>query len=78
MDAVALQHVEKSYTSYSSEIVITGQTRQSRTRQVLRDLSVRFPIGQLTVIVGRSGCGPGRSSRTRDRSTCRRAGTARF
>lgn len=51
MDAVALQHVEKSYTSYSSEIVITGQTRQSRTRQVLRDLSVRFPIGQLTVIV---------------------------
>ena len=57
MDAVALQHVEKSYTSYSSEIVITGQTRQSRTRQVLRDLSMRFPIGQLTVIVGRSGCG---------------------
>ena len=57
MDAVALQHVEKSYTSYSSEIVITGQTRQSRTRQVLRDLSVRCPIGQLTVIVGRSGCG---------------------
>ena len=57
MDAVALQHVEKSYTSYSSEIVITGQTRQSRTRQVLRDLSVRFPIGRLTVIVGRSGCG---------------------
>ena len=57
MDAVALQHVKKSYTSYSSEIVITGQTRQSRTRQVLRDLSVRFPIGQLTVIVGRSGCG---------------------
>ena len=55
MDAVALQHVKKSYTSYSSEIVITGQTRQSRTRQVLRDLSVRFPIGQLTVIVGRSG-----------------------
>ena len=57
MDAVALQHVEKSYTSYSSEIVITGQTRQSRTRQVLRDLSVRFAIGQHTVLVGRSGCG---------------------
>ena len=57
MDAVALRHVEKSHTSYSSEIVITGQTRQSRTRQVLRDLSVRFPIGQMTVLVGRSGCG---------------------
>lgn len=55
MDAVALQHIKKSYTSYSSEIVLTGQTRQSRTRQVLRDLSVCFPIGQLTVIVGRSG-----------------------
>ena len=57
MDAVALQHIKKSYTSYSSEIVLTGQTRQSRTRQVLRDLSVCFPIGQLTVIVGRNGCG---------------------
>ena len=50
MDAVALQHIKKSYTSYSSEIVLTGQTRQSRTRQVLRDLSVCFPIGQLTVL----------------------------
>ena len=57
MDAVALQHIKKSYTSYSSEIVLTGQTRQSRTRQVLRDLSVCFAAGQLTVIVGRSGCG---------------------
>ena len=57
MDAVALQHIKKSYTSYSSEIVLTGQTRQSRTRRVLRDLSVCFPIGQLTVIVGRNGCG---------------------
>ena len=36
MDAVALQHIKKSYTSYSSEIVLTGQTRQSRTRQVLQ------------------------------------------
>ena len=57
MDAVELRHVDKSYTSYSTEIVITGQERQSRTRQVLRDLSVRFPAGQLTVLVGRSGCG---------------------
>ena len=57
MDAVELRHVDKSYTSYSTEIVITGQERQSRTRQVLRDLSVSFPAGQLTVLVGRSGCG---------------------
>ena len=57
MDAVTLKHVEKSYTTYSTEVVITGQQRESRTRQVLRDLSVSFPAGQLTVIVGRSGCG---------------------
>lgn len=57
MDAVMLKHVDKSYTSYSTEVVISGQSRESRTRQVLRDLSVSFPVGQLTVIVGRSGCG---------------------
>ena len=57
MDAVTLKHVDKSYTSYSAEVVLTGQTRESRTRQVLKDLSLSFPVGQLTVIVGRSGCG---------------------
>ena len=57
MDTVTLKHVDKSYTSYSTEVVLTGQTRESRTRQVLKDLSLSFPVGQLTVIVGRSGCG---------------------
>ena len=57
MNAVTLKHVDKSYTSYSTEVVLTGQTRESRTRQVLKDLSLSFPVGQLTVIVGRSGCG---------------------
>ena len=57
MDAVTLRHVDKAYTSYSTEIVITGEQRQSRTRQVLKNLSVTFAAGQLTVIVGRSGCG---------------------
>lgn len=57
MDAVTLKHVDKSYTSYSTEVVLTGQTRESRTRQVLKDLSLSFPVGQLMVIVGRSGCG---------------------
>ena len=57
MDAVTLRHVDKADTSYSTEIVITGEQRQSRTRQVLKDLSVTFAAGQLTVIVGRSGCG---------------------
>ena len=29
MDAVTLRHVDKAYTSYSTEIVITGEQRQS-------------------------------------------------
>ena len=57
MEAVNLRHVDKAYTTYSTEVVLTGQTRESRTRQVLKDLTVTFPAGQLTVIVGRSGCG---------------------
>ena len=57
MNNVTLSHVDKSYTTFSADIVLTGQERQSRTRQVLRDLSVTFPAGQITVIVGRSGCG---------------------
>ena len=57
MDAVSLRHVNKSYTSYTTEVVLSGQARESRTRQVLRDLSVTFPVGELSVIVGRSGCG---------------------
>ena len=57
MNNVTLSHVDKSYTTYSTDIVLTGQERQSRTRQVLRDLSVTLPEGRITVIVGRSGCG---------------------
>ena len=57
MDSIQLRHIEKSYTSYSTEVVLTGQAQESRTRHVLRDLSVTVPLGRLTVIVGRSGCG---------------------
>lgn len=57
MDAVVLQHIHKAYTTYSTDVVLTGQTRASRTRQVLRDLSLTIPAGEITVIVGRSGCG---------------------
>ena len=57
MDAVSLQNVNKTYTSYSTEIVIDHAGRESRTRRVLRDLSVSFPVGHLSGIVGRSGCG---------------------
>ncbi len=57
MDAVILKHIDKSYTTYSTDIVLTGEQRPCRTRQVLRDLSLTVPAGQITVIVGRSGCG---------------------
>ena len=57
METVTLRHVDKSYTTYGTEVVLTGQARPSRTRQVLRDVSVSFPAGLLTAIVGRSGCG---------------------
>ena len=57
MEEIILRHVDKDYTTYGTEVVLTGETRPSRTRRVLRDLSVTFPAGSLTVIVGRSGCG---------------------
>ena len=57
MDAVVLDHVDKAYTTYGTDIVLTGETRPSRTRQVLRGLSLTIPAGEITVIVGRSGCG---------------------
>lgn len=52
MDAVVLDHVDKAYTTYGTDIVLTGETRPSRTRQVLRDLSLTIPAGEITVIVG--------------------------
>ena len=43
MEAVTLRHVDKSYTTYGTEAVLTGRVRPSRTRQVLRDVSGSFP-----------------------------------
>ena len=40
MDAVALQHIKKSYTSYSSEIVLTGQTRPIKRERFSTYLSL--------------------------------------
>ena len=57
MDAVILRHICKSFTTYGTDVVLTGETRPSRTRQVLRDLSLTIPAGEITVVVGRSGCG---------------------
>lgn len=72
MEAVTLRHADKSYTTYGTEAVLTGQVRPSRTRQVLRDVSVSFPAGSLTAIVGRSGCVPS-TSRTYPIPVTRRA-----
>ena len=30
MDAVVLDHVDKTYTTYGTDIVLTGETRPSR------------------------------------------------
>ena len=57
MDTIRVAHLSKAYTSTTTEIVVDNAPRQTRTRQVLRDLTVEFPIGKLTAIVGRSGCG---------------------
>ena len=64
MEAVTLRHADKSYTTYGTEAVLTGQ--------VLRDVSVSFPAGSLTAIVGRSGCVPS-TSRTYPIPATRRA-----
>lgn len=57
MDCISLRHVDKAYTTASTDILIDHAQRPPRTRQVLRDLSADFPIGRISVIVGRSGCG---------------------
>lgn len=57
MDTISLRHIDKSYTTESTDIMIDHAKRPTRTRQVLKDLSVDFPVGHITVIVGRSGCG---------------------
>ena len=57
MNDIKLHRVCKSYTTQSTDIMIDHAQRPTRTRQVLRDVSVTFPAGRLTVRVGRSGCG---------------------
>ena len=57
MDEIRLSSICKSYTTYSTDLVIGGAKRPSRTRTVLQDVNLAFPVGQLSVLVGRSGCG---------------------
>ncbi len=57
MDSIQIKHIEKSYTTQTTDIIVDHAERATKTRKVLRDLNLEFPIGKLTVIVGRSGCG---------------------
>jgi len=57
MEQIRVENVTKTYTTYGTEVILDKGSRPSRTRTVLSDLSVEFPVEKLTVIVGRSGCG---------------------
>lgn len=57
MEQIEIRGLRKAYTTHSTEILIDHEARPSRTRTVLRDLSVNFPVGRISVLVGRSGCG---------------------
>lgn len=54
---IKLEHVTKTFTTQSTDVVIDHAKRPDKTRMVLNDLSVEIPVDRLTVIVGRSGCG---------------------
>lgn len=57
MEQIEIRGLRKAYTTHSTEILIDHEARPSRTRTVLRDLNVNFPVGRISVLVGRSGCG---------------------
>ncbi len=57
MDSIVVKNLNKSYTSQTTEVIVNGQKPPAVTRQVLHDLCIDFPIGKVTVILGRSGCG---------------------
>ena len=57
MEEIRISHVSKSYTTLSTDLVIGSARRPSRTRKILEDVNLTFPAEQLSVLVGRSGCG---------------------
>ncbi|MDY6020451.1 MAG: ABC transporter ATP-binding protein [Oscillospiraceae bacterium] len=57
MDGIRLEHIYKSYTTLSTDVMLDHAERPATTRTVLKDLSLTIPAGRITVIVGRSGCG---------------------
>ena len=57
MEAIHIRSLVKTYTTQSTDIILNGAKRPATTRTVLRGVTVDFPAGKLTAILGRSGCG---------------------
>ena len=57
MNGIQVKNLVKTYTTQSTDIILNGAKRPSTTRTVLHGVSVDFPAGKLTAILGRSGCG---------------------
>lgn len=57
MDQIRVEKITKTFTTYGTEVILDHGKRPAKTRTVLSDLTVEFPLEKLTVIVGRSGCG---------------------
>lgn len=60
MNGIQVKNLVKTYTTQSTDIILNGAKRPSTTRTVLHGVSVDFPAGKLTAILGRSGCGRAR------------------
>lgn len=57
MEQLQIRHLTKRYTTQGTDIILDHAQRPQTTRTVFEDLSLSFPIGKLSVILGRSGCG---------------------
>jgi len=57
VERIRLEGVSKSYTTYSTDVILDRAKRPSRTTKVLRELDLELPVGRITAILGRSGCG---------------------
>ena len=64
MNGIQVKNLVKTYTTQSTDIILNGAKRPSTTRTVLHGVSVDFPAGKLTAILGRSGCGKSTLGRT--------------
>ena len=56
MNGIQVKNLVKTYITQSTDIILNGAKRPSTTRTVLHGVSVDFPAGKLTAILGRSGC----------------------